>query len=814
MKHNRRWILTLAFIFALASGLSTAKPTERMLYATPEINNEDKVRDLVAFLELLLNTLGSSTSTPRDKDVIITESYKKVFRDSKVQVEDDLAPGRSTITNKDVVAYLKDVDFFFEHVSFKFDIEKIEKGTNANGQTFFKVSARRTLEGTTISGTKIQNTIPRFIELNYDPVQDDLKVVSVYTNEFDEREALTQWWATLSLEWKKIFRERLNLPDSASLGDIRDIWSLHELDLSGNPLIVSLEPLGQLTSLRRLNLSHTAIGDLTPIRNLTDLVELDLSYSPVFDLSPLRYARKLRQLNISHTDVRSIAVLENMESLKSLQMQGLQVLDFSPLAQLDSAVSLNLKQTFVHDLSVIASLPRLAELDVSRTTVQDLTPLQNLTSLKHLNIDSTGVRSIAPLKTSRSLEVLSANYSFISDLTPLLSLTRLRRIYCDQTPIGKAAADAFMSQRRDVLVIYDSRDLQAWWQTLPDEWQTVLSQAASIPMTPGKEDLARTTNLDSINIGNNRAITTLEPLARLEKLRIVVAHNTGINDLSPLNNHRAIRFLDISDTEVTDLSPLSKFPALEVLRADRSAIASIEPLHGLKNLRELYVDRTSIHDVTAKEFLDRNPQSLIVYKTMHLDRWWQRLSPEWKNAFLTLLNGDTTREQMHRMVEQPVLRIEDIPVRDLEPLGEFVRLRELHLTGTRISEIPDLPALHSLRVLRVANSPLRQIGAIAGFRSLEALDISNTPVSDLRGVENLQELRSLNCAGTQVRKLDPLKSVYPLEVLDCSNTVVRQLDPVMYLSLRDLKAYNTKVSSREIDQFREQNPDCEIVYYR
>src|SRR5690606_7038972 len=295
MKHNRRWILTLAFIFALTSGLSTAKPTERMLYATPEVNNEEKVRDLVAFLELLLNTLGSSTSTPRDKDVIITESYTKVFRDARVQVEDDLAPGRSTITNKDVVAYLKDVDFFFDNVTFSIDIEKIEKGTNANGQTFYKVSARRTLEGTTVSGEKIRNTIPRYIELNYDPVQDDLKVVSIYTSEFDEREALTQWWNALSREWRSIFMARLNLADSASLNDIRDIWSLNELDLSGNTLIVSLEPLAQLRNLRLLNLSNTMIGDLTPIRNLTELVELNLSNTPVFDLSPLRYARKLQR---------------------------------------------------------------------------------------------------------------------------------------------------------------------------------------------------------------------------------------------------------------------------------------------------------------------------------------------------------------------------------------------------------------------------------------------------------------------------------------------------------------------------------------
>ncbi len=97
---------------------------------------------------------------------------------------------------------------------------------------------------------------------------------------------------------------------------------------------------------------------------------------------------------------------------------------------------------------------------------------------------------------------------------------------------------------------------------------------------------------------------------------------------------------------------------------------------------------------------------------------------------------------------------------------------------------------------------------------LQNLDISNTPVDDLRGLEGLQNLRSMNCAGTQIKKLDALRSLVDLQSLDCSNTRVAKLDPVMYLSLKTLKAYNTKISSREIDQFRENNPDCNVVYYR
>ena len=69
--------------------------------------NEQKVRDMVKFLEYVLNTLGNSATSARDKDVLVTESFTKIFRDGKVQVEDDLVEKRNVITNKDVQAYLR-----------------------------------------------------------------------------------------------------------------------------------------------------------------------------------------------------------------------------------------------------------------------------------------------------------------------------------------------------------------------------------------------------------------------------------------------------------------------------------------------------------------------------------------------------------------------------------------------------------------------------------------------------------------------------------------------------------------------------------
>jgi Leucine-rich repeat (LRR) protein len=778
--------------------------------------DEKKVRDIIAFLEYMLNTLGSSGTSTRDKEVLVTESYSKVFRDSKVQVEDDLDAQRQVITNKDVVAYLKDVDFFFNDVRFEFNIEGIESGTISGDKQFYKVSTRRVLKGTNSEGEPVTNTSPRFIEINYDPQLQDLKIVSMYTNQFNEKGALQAWWKTLSFEWQGVFRKKLNLKDSVTASDLQRLTGIDELDVSNNEYIVSIEPLTQLVNLRTLNISKTSSTDLTPIRNLTELVTLNISNTEVDDLTPLKYSSNMMTLDLSNTRVTDISVVEKMPKLERLYIRGLAVNDYTALSTLTNLKEVDMKSSKISDLSPLENLTQLTLINAAQTPITGLNPLKPLKNLTELNIDSTRINSIAALSSSENLKILRASHTMISDLKPLQSLAKLERVYCDQTPINRATADAFMASHPKVLVVFDSKDMKTWWDGLADQWKEVIGKAAGFGLTPTKEELARVVHLDSINFSGNKFVTDLEPIRILTRLRVLDASKTGIKDLAPIDQHKELRVIDISDTEVLDISVLSKLTKLEVVRADNCKMEKIDPLFALPNLKTVYADHTTVHDIIAQEFLEKQPKALIVYKTVHLKRWWGNLSESWKNVFIEQSVKDTTqlRESLHRLVEQTNVQIKDVPVADLTALSEFVRPVQLMLSGTAVTDITPIANFKTLRSLSVANSPLHNITSLKQLTELEKLDISNTPIDDLEPVAALQNLKKFNVAGTQVKRLDPLEKLQKLEELDCSNTFVNRLDPVAHLPLKTLKCYNTKISTRKIEEFKSSHPNTNVIYYR
>lgn len=821
MKQINLWLLVVFLILSIATE-AQKKATGKKPVATkssaqqkPDVAaDEKKVRDIVAFLEYMLNTLGSSSTPIRDKEVLITESYSKIFRDSKVQVEDDLDENRKVITNKDVVAYLKDVNFFFTNVRFEFTIEDIKGSTLPDGQHFYKVTTQRNLKGTTSDQKPVNNTSPRYIEINYDPKNQDLKIVSIYTNEFDETRALTNWWKELSYEWQSIFRKKLNLSDSVQLRDIKRITSLTELDLSGNTFIQELGPLDQLNNLRSLTISKTAVADLTPIRNLTELTELDVSHSRIQDLSPLKYSSKLEVLNIAHTNVTHITVVEKMTGLQRLIMNNTSVRDFSPLEGLTQLQIMDLGHTKISTLSPVEHLIQLTELNLSGTPVQELTSLSQLENLTMLDLDSTTIHSLVPLSGLTNLKIISANYTAVADLSPLAKLPQLEKIYCDQTPIKREAAEAFMTANPDVLVIFDSKDLQVWWSAMSPDWQQVFIGAAKIGATPSKEELAKIPLLDSINLNGNPSIQNLEPLRRLQKLKKLNIQNTRVSDLSPLRDNPEIHYLNISQTDVEDLTLLNQLKRIKVVYADDTKVVNIDGIHA-PSLEQLYVDGTAIPDAAAKKFLERNPTCLLVFKTPQLKAWWNTLPEPWLSVFKKQMgNSIVTRDQLHALVELESLTFSNTPISDLTPLLEFIRLTELHFSGTAMTSIAPVEALVSLRSLHATNSPIQSIESLSILTELEELDISNTPVDDVYELWRLKKLIRLNCAGTQIKRLDALEKMENLEYFDCSNTNVNKLSALDYLPLKTLTCYNTKIPNRIIENFKASHPECKVVYYR
>ncbi len=780
--------------------------------------DEKRVRDIIAFLQYLLNTLGSSSTSSRDKEVLVKESYSKIFRDGKVQIEDDLDEERVVVTNKDIVPYLKDVDFFFKDVKFEFTIEDIKSSTMKSGELFYKVSTRRVLNGTTTEGKVITNTIPRYIEVNYSPDVQDLKIVSIYTNEFNEKEALTNWWNDLSMEWQTILRKKLpgnHTVDSLGISEIKLITSAEELDLSNNATIQDVEPLSRLLSLKSLSLYNTNVKDLTPIRNLTELEILNASRTKIADLSPLKYANKLLSLNISQTSVTDISIIEKMPLLQNLWMSETLVNDFSNIALLIELKKADLAATKISNLTPFENLVNVTELNISRTSVQDLNPLKNLKKLSTLDIDSTHINNLQALGNLESLIVLHANFTSIANLMALQNLTHLEKIYADHTSINREAANNLIAVNPKVKIIFDSDNLKSWWDALSPEWQTVLSKTANIGLAPSKEEMANLSHLDSINLGGNIRLNSLEPLRKLQKLHVLIANRSGIHDLSPLQEHKEIIYLDISETEVSDISIICQFTKLKVFHADKSKIENMERL-SLHSIERFYADNTMVHDISAREFLEKNPKCLLIFKTIHLNRWWDALPENWKDVFRLQMGKDTTstRENLHRLVEQERLRFKDIQVSDLNALSEFVRLKELHFSGTAITSIPPLENIKSLTSLHATNSPIQEIESLSLMTTLEDLDISNTPIEDLKVIGNLSQLKNLNCSGTQIKRLDALEKLEHLEYVDCSNTNASKLDPLDNLQLKTLKCYNTKVSNRNIENFKAKHPDCNVVYYR
>lgn len=829
-----------------------------------------EAEQMVAYLEFLMNTIGSPQTSANEKDIIINESFSKVFRDSKVQIEDDLAKNRSTVTNKDVQAYLKDVDFFFKDVSFEFLIESITHEVNEEGQVYFKVSFSRHLKGIALDGDSVNSVQPRFVEINLNANERDLKIVSIYTTKLSEAESLKSWWNDLPMSWKEMLAPEISLGqafsmadvlaevDSAKIGDTLEMrqgtmilnqpqivtflkqWtSKEELDISKSASIKSLKPISRLTELKKLSISGLEVSDLVPIRNLTQLEQLDISYNPVTDLSPLRYCTNLNKLDASHTAFTDLDGIQRFQKLETLILDHSSVKDLSSLATNVKLKELSIQHTKVDNLEPLAALTRLSILKASHTNIVDLKPLYGLKTLSQLHIESTPIAELGPLAGTTALKWLYCDNSLVGDLAPLGNLTSLKKVYCDNTLVTQQAANKFMKTHPNILVIYESELLTDWWAGLSGDWKGIFSTFVENPKKPSRENLHELANLTTINLDGNKNISSLQPLSIFINLKELRCSSTPVKDLTPIKELMELEVLDCSHTNITSLKPIENLTRLKYLNCSHTSLVSLIPLIGLKDLEELlcdsiqsndllplmnlerlekvYCDGTGIKDAEVIAFRKFRPKCKVIYKTQALLSWYNTLPKAWKSVLQThtQLSASPDRDQLHDIVYLEAISIDNNnEISSLLPLSVMIELKYLKFSNTRIGSLLPLAGLASLEVLEANRSPFTDLEPLASLGKLKHLNIENTPVEELDPISSLIQLKEFICSGTQIKDLKALEQIVGLEQLDCSNTNIKKLKSLENMTnLRLLKCFNTKLSEKKVEDFKGLHPQCEVVFY-
>lgn len=795
-------------------------PHEGMIAADKIDTFKLQVIPLVKFFESSLNFLADKRNPVNEKSTIISQSYLKWCWDPEVQVEDDLDENRLVPLHKDMPAYLSDVDFFFRGARFTYTVQDVSVERNQGGMVFFKVTANRALRGLLVSGDSVNSNKVRYIEINFDSVKQQLKIVSIYTTKLNEKDEMRNWWNGLSAAWKTalamgkevggqpignienyndtvavIGGQPVEIDNAAFYKALGEIIHAETINLAGNAAITGLEPLNGMSDLKSVDVSGTTVSDLMPLRNLNQLTNLNISGTLVESLEPLKYCTKIQKIRFKNTPVADLGVIPSFQSLNDIDMGSTKVTSLEPLNGMSTIRTLLANGTGISDIKTLETLTALEILDISGTQVTSLSPLKNITTLKELHCDNTKVK----------------------DLLPLDGMTSLTAVYCNGSQVDQQEALRFLKKHPETSLVYATTALNDWWKGMSQEWKNTFNLYMELSDPPTSEQLHRLILIDSVNITGRMGIDNLEPVRKLILLRSLQAQSTGITSIEPLSGLKGLKQLNLANTKVAALAPLSTCQNLETVNLENSQVADVSPLTALPRLSLILADNTPLTDPDALKFQDEKPACMLIYQTYENTAWWQSLDQAWRALLLkhTDGKGDPDKIMLERIASlDSVGIIENPQIASLQPLGHLKRMTTLHFSGTAVASLSPVSGFKRLKVLRCLKNPVNDLTPVNALAYLTELDFSNTQVEDLEAIQNMVQLKVLKFSGTQVKNLKYLQKLTNLKVLEFYNTRVTSIDVLEGMRrLTSVKMFNTKVSAKKVDKFKLSHPDCEVVYY-
>jgi len=841
-----RRIISIALIIILGGAFAMAQSPKINLSAEEVASYKEQSKMMISYLEGTLNFLGDPEEIIAEKQIIINESYLKIFQNAEVQIEDDLDENREVPLRKDVQAYLKDIIFFYKQVQFKFEVNDIEQLVSNNGEIVFKVTVNRKLDGVTVNNDTVSNSQLRYVEINLDPYKKDLRIASIYSTKPNPKDEMRYWWATLPLPWRDFLGKRMLVfdtlpmssvvnfndsmavilksrqmvePDSLLLseGDTLRFFRLPELDSGTYKIVYRYDTLFEkfpdtvktnvseldsylktLFNTKNLDISNNyLIQTLEPLSRLTSLERLNASNMLISDLSPLRNLNKLQELNLSGTAINKLEPLRFSFNLKELDLSNTGVDSLQAISGLTKLEKLILDSTLVTDLTPLSELNNLNIVSLANTPITDLTPLGKLRSLKRLILNGSALKDLSPLKELPALEYINIDNTQVDDLSPLENDTTLTIIQANNSQIESLKP---LENNKNLKLIYcDNTGINrdeaiAFMEKNPKclvifDSQRLVNWWSALPVAWKAV----------LSVGYNiNGSPTKEQLHKIvNKKNLLIANNKEIKNLDPVKMLFRLETIDISNTSVNDLSPLAGESNLRILNINGTLVSELYSLKELKNLREISFENTPISDLRPLINNNRLNQiycddskvttnQVLNFKSIYPDclivYQTETLQFWWNNLSNAWQNELSAQLKADGSLSK-------------EQLQKLVDMRSIVIKkNSDIISVEPLSLFHLLRDVNISFTAISDLSPLTECDSLKVLSLPNNPIVDIEPLARIKSLVELNLENTGIDDLTPLASLRKVQNLNIAGTKVRSLKPLTNLTnLQELTINNTKI---------------------
>ena len=367
--------------------------------------------------------------------------------------------------------------------------------------------------------------------------------------------------------------------------------------LKSKVFIKSPEIVERFQNLKIIEISSSRIidGNLFKKKGLKNLQHLTLKGAHIFDWSDISELKELKSLILISNCIEDISFIKNLQ-ISILDLGNNKIKDINCLKYLPNLKSLSLQQCELSNLEVLkhSNFKTLEKLFIGMNNIQNYSFLKNLRNLNTLNLFGSNLISIDFLKGLNEESIIELNLSsnIIDDYTPLLKFIHLK-----------------------ILKLHNN-NLHDIYFLNSDSFS----------------------ELEALDIGNNRNINDFSPLINLKNLRKICLFNCALNNIDFLikKNFELLEYVDIgNNNKINDYYHINSLINLKCLKINQNGIndldwlnncgfggiieelnlannnlyeASFDFFDGFKNLKKLNLSHCGLKNIS---FLDKENLSKI-----------------------------------------------------------------------------------------------------------------------------------------------------------------------------------------------------------